>query len=258
MGETKPFPLPTEPHKVCFEHPDFLVAYKPHHLLVHRTDWAHEDPDNLKKRLLIDGWASDSDGWLQPVHRLDRPTSGLVVFSRNRVAHAALHQLFLDHNLEKTYFALVRGWLPEARCVIEKPLPTSHHPDPKPALTVVEELERIESQWAMTRYNTTRLSLVRCMPKTGRYHQIRLHLKHLRHPILGDAAHGDRAHNRWLRNSPFDFVLMLHAGQLSFSHGGNHHQISTGFSPSMKSFLDALGFGVHNDIFGSCSGLMKA
>ena len=242
------FPTATSPHSVVFACDEWLVAHKPHHLLVHRTDWAAHDDDNLRDRLLAEGWAGES-GVLQPVHRLDRPTSGLVVFARSAEAHGKLHALFMDRLVAKSYYALIRGWLPEPVMTVDKPLPTSHSPEPKAACTRIEELERIESDFAMTRYPTTRLSLVRCTPETGRYHQIRLHLKHLRHPILGDTAHGDRAHNRWLRNSPFPFVLMLHAGTLQFELEGTPNRISTPFSPEMHGFLDALGFQCHNDIF---------
>lgn len=242
------FPLATEPHKVLSANQDWLIAFKPHHLLVHRTDWAMHDADNLKDRLTADGWAHET-GFLQPVHRLDRPTSGLIVFARNPEAHAALHQLFGDRKVAKSYFALIRGWLPDEIVAVEKPLPTSHSPEPKPARTVLREVERVECGIAMTRYPTTRLSLVECTPETGRYHQIRLHLKHLRHPILGDTAHGDRAHNRWLRASDHGFALMLHAGGLSFDLNGQNHRFQHDFSETMKGLLNALGFQAHHNIF---------
>jgi tRNA pseudouridine65 synthase len=242
------FPIAQVPHSVVFACDEWLVAHKPHHLLIHRTDWAAHDDDNLRDRLLVDGWAG-ADGFLQPVHRLDRPTSGLVIFARTADAHGQLHKLFLDRLVAKSYFALIRGWLPEPAMTVDKPLPTSHSPEPKPARTRMEELERLECDFAMTRYPTTRLSLIRCTPETGRFHQIRLHLKHLRHPILGDTAHGDRAHNRWLRNSPHPFVLMLHAGALQFELNGEQHGFSAPFSPEMQGFLDALGFQAHHNIF---------
>lgn len=248
MATPLDFPTALSPHSVVFKTDEWLVAQKPHHLLVHRTDWAAHDDDNLRDRLLADGWAG-ADGFLQPVHRLDRPTSGLVMFARSAEAHAKLHALFLERLVTKSYYALIRGWLPEPTVTVVKPLPTSHSPEPKPARTRIEAIERIECEVVMTRYPTTRLTLVRCTPETGRYHQIRLHLKHLRHPILGDTAHGDRAHNRWLRSSPHPFVLMLHAGSLRFAIDGKQHDISTPFSPEMKGFLDALGFQRHNDIF---------
>ena len=110
--------LPPDPPRVLHTDADLAVVWKPNRLLVHRTDWAIEEQDNLKRWLV----AELGDPWVQPVHRIDRPTSGLVVFARTPEAHAHLHAQFVDHRVEKTYVALVRGWLPDGDVVVEKPL----------------------------------------------------------------------------------------------------------------------------------------
>jgi tRNA pseudouridine65 synthase len=192
---------------------DLAVVWKPNRLLVHRTDWAIEEQDNLKRWLVEEL----GDPWVQPVHRLDRPTSGLVVFARTPEAHAHLHAQFVDHTVEKSYVALVRGWLPDGEVVVEKPLANGMGGQAKPARTDFTTAFRTELPIAITRYPTSRLSIVACRPATGRYHQIRLHLRHLRHPVVGDIAHGDREHNRYFAtewNLPY---LLLHAHRIAFT-----------------------------------------
>ena len=205
--------LPPDPPRVLHTDADLAVVWKPNRLLVHRTDWAIEEQDNLKRWLV----AELGDPWVQPVHRIDRPTSGLVVFARTPEAHAHLHAQFVEHTVEKTYVALVRGWLPEGDVVVEKPLANGMGGQAKPARTQFTPLYRTELPVAITRYPTSRLSIVACRPATGRYHQIRLHLRHLRHPVVGDIAHGDREHNRYFAtewNLPY---LLLHAHRIAFT-----------------------------------------
>lgn len=239
------FPIASEPHREVWRNPKLLAVHKPHHLLVHRTDLAAQDPENLKDCLVEGG----ENGYLQPIHRLDRATSGIVMFAREAEAHAAFHQMLMEGQVEKRYFSVVRGWLAEKECEITKPLPTSHNPDPKPARTLVKVLEEVEFPEAMTRYETSRLSLLECRPLTGRFHQIRLHLKHLRHPILGDTAHGDRAHNRWMRACELPYVMLLHAGRIEFDWEGERIALKSHFSKAMESWLGRFGFQSHKDIF---------
>lgn len=192
---------------------EVLVASKPNHLLVHRTDLAHQDRDNLRERLISEGSLNYTS---HPVNRIDRPTSGLVVFSKTPEAHRMLHEQFTSHTAKKKYWAVVRGWL-ERDCTVDKPLATSHNQIPKPAFTSFSPLAHFEWNESITRYPTSRFSLVACTPTTGRYHQIRLHLRHLRHPIIGDTAHGDKPHNRFFEARFEHRPLYLHAGELSLT-----------------------------------------
>lgn len=217
-------PRPLEGPRILHCDADWVIVHKPAHLLVHRTDMAFYDRENLRDWLMAelpsfarDGAAAERDGVLQPVNRLDRPTSGLVVFARNREAHRHAHAQFAEHRVEKEYIAVVRGHLPDG-AVAEKPLPTGHNDVPKPARTRFETLGRAEWPVAITRYPTSRFSLVRCLPETGRYHQIRLHLRHLRHPIIGDTAHGDKPHNRYLAQEVGAPWMFLHAARLTLEH----------------------------------------
>ena len=211
---TEDWPKATRPHRLVHVDEQVVVVDKPSHLLVHRTDLALQDPDNLRERLLAEGVI---DHRWHPVNRIDRPTSGLVLFARGGEAHRMLHEQFASHRVEKRYVAIVRGWL-DAPCTVDKPLPTSHNALPKDASTDFIPMAHFEWPVAITRYPTSRFSLVECRPSTGRYHQIRLHLRHLRHPIIGDSAHGDKPHNRFFADHFTHRPLYLHAGHLAIRH----------------------------------------
>lgn len=233
------WPKPTENHHVVHADVDLVVVFKPSHLLVHRTDMASQDTDNLRDRLIAEGTL---DHRSHPVNRIDRPTSGLVLFSRHLEAHRLLHAQFAEHRIEKRYVAIVRGWL-EGPTVAEKPLPTGHNSIPKPAQTHFTPLAQAEWQVAITRYPTSRFSLVECRPSTGRYHQIRLHLRHLRHPIIGDTAHGDKPHNRHFAAHFVHRPLYLHAGALRLTHpDGSERTFSTPLPPSWQEVMAEFGW----------------
>ncbi len=233
------WPRPTESHEVVYADDDLLVAFKPSHLLVHRTDMAAQDADNLRDRLIAEGAL---DYRAHPVNRIDRPTSGLVLFSRHLEAHRFLHAQFVEHRIEKRYLAVVRGWL-EAPATVEKPLPTGHNSTPKPALTHFRPLAQAEWDVAITRYPTSRFALVECTPETGRYHQIRLHLRHLRHPIIGDTAHGDKPHNRYFAAHFTHRPLYLHAGELQLTHpDGTQRRFHAPLPPSWQEVMAEFGW----------------
>lgn len=215
-------PSALEAHRILSKDSDVLVAWKPPHMLVHRSDWAAHDPVNLRDVLRValkDEHGDDPGGtdYFQPVNRIDRATSGIVLFARNAEAHRMLQSQFAAHEVEKRYLAVVRGWMPD-ECVANKPLPTAHNSTPKEAETVFKTVQQVELPIAITRYETSRFSLVECVPKTGRHHQIRLHLKHLRHPVVGDTAHGDRAHNRYFSEHFQPRAMYLHSASLGFLH----------------------------------------
>ena len=102
--------------------------------------------------------------------------------------------------------------------MVEKPLPTAHNPTPKEARTQYRTLARVELPHPVGPYQTARYSLVECRPETGRFHQIRLHFRHLRHPIVGDSRYGDKKHNRFVASHSGSDILLLHAGQLTVRH----------------------------------------
>lgn len=180
-----------------------LVAVsKPAGELVH-PGWARGEPTTMSR--LRDALG----GWVYPVHRLDRPTSGVVVMGRDPEMAAALATAWREGQVEKRYLALVRGVFPAA-VDVDHPVPKGERGDPRvPAVTSFRRLAVSERD---------RCSLVEAIPETGRLHQIRRHLKHLSHPIVGDVRYGDGRVNRHFRASWSLTRLCLHAAQLVLRH----------------------------------------
>lgn len=196
---------------------DHLVAVdKPPGLLVHRTRLADAD-DFLLQRL-----RRQLGRRVYTVHRLDRPTSGVLLFGLTPDAARAVADQFEAQRVGKRYLAVVRGW-PEPAGRIEQPLddPEADSPGrraPRPACTDYRRLATVELAVAVTRYPTSRYALVLVRPRTGRRHQIRRHCAHIRHPLIGDTTHGEGRHNRFFRESFGLFRLLLHAWQLECAH----------------------------------------
>jgi tRNA pseudouridine65 synthase len=198
--------------KIIFEDNDLLVAFKPANLLVHKTNFDFGEKRNLRN------WISDYLGHeVHPVHRIDKPTLGLVLFSKQKSTTNFLQEQFVNHTALKKYVALVRGFTNEGG-IIEKPLSGSEGGEIRACKTVFKKLCQIEIDQPVGRYATSRYSLVDIQPHTGRYHQIRLHFSHLRNPIIGDTRHGDLHHNKTFREVYEIPNLMLHSYFLGIKH----------------------------------------
>lgn len=198
--------------KIIFDDSDLLIAYKPANLLVHKTNFDFGEKRNLRN------WISDYLGYnVHPVHRIDKPTSGLVLFSKNKDTTNFLQEQFVQHTARKKYIALVRGYLPDDG-IIEKPLSGSEGGATRACSTSFKKLCQIELPLQVGRYDSSRYSLVDIVPHTGRYHQIRLHFSHLRHPIVGDTRHGDLHHNKAFKEIYHTPYLMLHSYFLGIEH----------------------------------------
>jgi len=199
------------PFHILYEDAEFIAIHKPSGILVHRTRISEDTVFVLQ--LL-----RDQVGYhIFPVHRLDRMTSGVLVFGKTKEAAGSLSELFREQQIEKTYFAVVRGHLP-ATGSIDYALARSPEHKKQPALTDYRTLDQTEIPHAISRYPTSRYSLVEVTPKTGRFHQIRKHFAHLRHPIIGDRPHGDCKHNKYLREKLGISTMLLHAQSFSFVH----------------------------------------
>jgi tRNA pseudouridine65 synthase len=203
-----------------------VVANKPSGLLVHRG-W--DDDDDVALFRVRDAVGAH----VNAVHRLDRGTSGALLFARSPEATAALSRDFEAGRVEKRYFALVRGTPPDAG-VIDHPIPKAEAGERVPALTRFRRVARS---------TVDRCSLVEAMPETGRLHQIRRHLKHLSHPVIGDVNYGSGAINRHYRAQYQLHRLALHAHWLAFDHPVTRERIAiTAPVPAdLASVLAALG-----------------
>jgi tRNA pseudouridine65 synthase len=192
---------PIRPLRILLRDEHLVVADKPAGLAVHRG-WAPERDVAMTR-------VRDAIGaHVYPVHRLDRGTSGVLVFALSSELASAFSQLFASGAVEKTYLALVRSVPPE-QGVIDHPLPPGEDRDqPRvPARTVFVRRE------VFGRY-----SLVEAQPETGRLHQIRRHLKHIGCPIIGDVRYGKGEHNRFFREHHDLHRMFLHALRIRFPH----------------------------------------
>lgn len=202
---------------------DYLVAVnKPAGLLVHPSWIAPRSTPNLVS-LLKHHLASP----VYTIHRLDRPTSGVIVFGKDKETAQKMNALFAERHVQKTYLCVTRGYTPESD-VIDYPLKEKldkladkyANPD-KPAqeaVTSYRRLATVELPIAVGRYAVSRYSLVEVKPKTGRKHQIRRHMKHISHPLVGDTKHGDGRHNQAFRDHFGLERMLLMATQLEFQH----------------------------------------
>lgn len=198
--------------RLLFEDDRYLAVSKPPGLLVHRTPLDAHEPENLRD--LLRDYTSER---IDPVHRLDKPTSGVLLFGKDPAAIDACKRQFESRDTEKRYLAVVRGFVEHDGC-IGKPLPKGMTGVPKVARTSYRSLGVCVLPYPISRYPSARISLVDCTPHTGRYHQIRLHFRHFRHPIIGDSQHGDKPQNRAFAAHTGTPGLLLHARKFSFAH----------------------------------------
>lgn len=202
---------------------DYLIAInKPPGLLVHRSAI-----DRYETRFALQMLRDQIGQHVYPVHRLDKPTSGVLLFALSSEVARLLSEQFENHQVQKTYMAVVRG-IPPQTGRIDYPLKeqldkktdaqAKQDKEAQPAVTEFETLASAELPFAVGRYPSSRYSLVKLSPKTGRKHQLRRHMKHLYHPIIGDTTHGEGRHNRFFREHFNCGRLLLAAVQLQLKH----------------------------------------
>lgn len=202
-----------------------LIAIdKPPGLLVHRTRISED------KRFVLQLLRNQIGQWVYPVHRLDRPTSGVLLFGLDSVAARAMVQIFEARKVEKHYLAIVRGYTREDES-IDYALQEDAGHSVQRAVTHYRQMATVELPHAVGRYTTARYSLLEVSPETGRMHQIRKHMKHIFHPIVGDTTHGDGRHNQLFRDQFFVHRLLLMASQLRFHHPFTHEPIGITAEP---------------------------
>jgi tRNA pseudouridine65 synthase len=201
---------------------DYVVVHKPAGLLVHRSPI-----DRRETRFALQLVRDLVERRVYPVHRLDKPTSGILAFGLSSGAARRLAEAFAAGEVAKTYLAVVRGVVSEEG-LIDHPLVEEldrygdplAEPDkgPQAAVTAYRRLAAAELPFAVGRYPTSRYSLVEARPATGRRHQLRRHFKHLLHPIIGDTKYGEGRHNRFFREEFGCRRLLLAAVELAFVH----------------------------------------
>ncbi|WP_394174698.1 tRNA pseudouridine(65) synthase TruC [Thalassotalea litorea] len=216
---------PSEPAPVLeiLYQDDYLVAVnKPAGLFVHRSYL-----DRHEKYFALQLVRDQIGQYVYPLHRLDRPTSGVLLFGLSQDVARLMGEQFSDNRIQKTYITMCRGFTPDSG-IIDHPLKekldklgdrfVSEDKPAQQATSEYETLAKASLPVPLGKFPTVRYSLLKLKPKTGRRHQLRRHMAHLRHPMLGDINYGDNKQNPFF-GKHFGFRrLMLHAWQLDFIH----------------------------------------
>ncbi len=234
---------PGIPMNIIFLDDHIVAVSKPAGLLVHRSNL-----DRHETRFALQLVRDRIGRHVYPVHRLDRPTSGVLLFALSPETARRLKETFDAGVVEKNYLAVVRGHLP-VDGMIDHPLPeepdrlvgglAGSDPVVRSAVTDFRRLAAAELPHGVGRYGTCRYSLAELRPRTGRRHQLRRHLKHLSHPIVGDTNYGEGRHNRLFREKFGCHRMLLHAVELSFPHPANGESLSV-TAPLDEAFADVI------------------
>jgi tRNA pseudouridine65 synthase len=227
---------PFSPLSIIYQDSDLVAINKPHGLLVHRSVIA-ADTDIFAVQLLRDQLGQK----VNPVHRLDRKTAGVLLFALNDEVNSLMQQQFQNGQVKKTYHAIVRGFTPDSG-EIDYPLKREDG-TVQDAFTSYKTLQRTEVPFPIGKHPTSRYSLVELTPTTGRMHQLRKHMAHIFHPIIGDRPHGCNKQNRYFKENLAMTSMMLHAGKLEFVHpvSGCNLSINAPYCSDFQKLLPTLG-----------------
>ncbi|MEM7419612.1 MAG: pseudouridine synthase [Pseudomonadota bacterium] len=238
--------LSSEKLNVLFQDEHVVAIDKPPGLLVHRS------PIDRHETVFAVQTLRDQLGkHVYPAHRLDRPTSGVLLFSFNSEIAAQLGKQMMEKQVTKTYHAVVRGFVHNTGLIdyalkyrYDKIADKHKRPQqpPQQATTVYESIAHFEVPEPVGKYQSVRYSLVKLHPSTGRKHQLRRHMVHIRHPIIGDTTHGDGKQNKFAKVY-FNFAnLALSCTHMGFTHPvtGQWVDVNTGMHQEMQRLVDTL------------------
>jgi len=198
--------------EIVYEDNYCFVVNKPNNLIVHHSHYARNVNEESLVELLV------KKGYVQPipVHRLDRKTSGLILFVKNSEFVLPFQSLFETNQIGKVYVALVRGYI-DSLLKVNTPI-KNERGNYKEALSFIKSVQKFEKDFSIPPYPKARYSVVIMQPITGRTHQLRVHSNKISHPIIGDHRYGNRHHNRYFEVELSLPNLFLHAYKLSFFH----------------------------------------
>jgi len=208
--------------EILYQDEYLVIINKPSGLLVHKS------PIDKRETEFALQLVRDQIGqFVYPVHRLDKPTSGVLIFALSSEVARLLSEDLKAHKIQKEYIAVVRGYTKEEelidydlKVILDKKADRDRNQNkaPQEAQTYYQRVDTVELPYPVSRYPVARYSLVRLLPKTGRKHQLRRHMKHILHPIVGDTKYGRNEHNRLFREKFNSHRLLLHASKISFDH----------------------------------------
>lgn len=199
--------------KILFLDNHYIAVDKPPGMLVHRSMLARHET-----RVVLQTLRDQIGRHVYPIHRLDRATSGVLLFGLNPDAARQLSPRLQTEAVKKTYRAVTRGWLDSAGSIDHPVRDRDEGGAAKPAITCYRKLAQIELAASVDRYPTSRYTLAEVRPLTGRRHQIRQHFKHISHHLIGDTTYGNGKHNRFFREQLGIWMLLLRATTLEFLH----------------------------------------
>lgn len=206
---------------IIYEDNYIIAVTKPNNVLVHNSYYAR----NIREKTLIKLLEEQLNIRIYPIHRLDRKTSGVILLSKQKENVHLFQRLFLDNLISKKYLAIVRGFT-NKKGVISTPVKHPETKQHKDAITFYKTISSIELDIPVHPYPKSRYSLIELQPKTGRTHQLRIHLNKISHPIIGDYKYGDRFHNRMFEKELEENILFLHATNIKFTHPINNKEIN--------------------------------
>jgi len=233
---------------ILYKDHHYVAINKPAGLLVHRSPI-----DRNETRFAVQLLRDQIGQHVHPLHRLDKPTSGVLIFGLGSESTQRLAQLFESHAVQKSYVAVVRGHVRDtmtinhALTLRDDSYEDRNRRNETPAQSAITEFAPIaatEQPIAFGRYNSMRFSLIKATPSTGRKHQIRRHLKHISHPIIGDANYGKGDLNRFVAANFGCSRLMLAATRLQFTHPFTNQDvvIDASVEDSFQHLLDQFGW----------------
>lgn len=218
MSET-----PVKPLDIIYQDHWLVAIDKPAGLLVHRSAI-----DKHETRFALQELRNQLGQHVYPVHRLDKPTSGVLVFALTPEVAANIQAQFEQAQVHKEYLLVCRGHTAESAVIDHALVPkddfkkrSKEKRAPKAAQSAVTRFERIATltiDEPVDRYPSSRYSLVKAMPVTGRKHQIRRHFKHISHPLIGCPKYGKAVHNRYFAERLQCNRLLLHCHKMGFTH----------------------------------------
>ncbi|MEM8906201.1 MAG: RluA family pseudouridine synthase [Bacteroidota bacterium] len=227
---------------ILFEDEQLIVINKPVGILVHRTKISED------QQFVLQLLRNQIRQRVYPIHRLDRGTSGVLLFGKTKVMASQLNEQFREQQVRKSYLAIVRGFV-ETEGTIDYALQSKSHQPRQEAITRYQSIAQTTFAAAISRYPSSRYSLVYIHPQTGRQHQIRKHFAHLRHPVIGDKRYGDCKHNKYFREVLDIPRMLLHAHQLHFTHPLSRAPLllSAPLDAAFQQTIQRLQFSIHSD-----------
>jgi len=210
------------PLEILYQDEHLVAINKPSGLLVHKSPI-----DKCETRFALQEVRNQVGEYVYPIHRLDKPTSGVLLFALSKEVARILSEAFRSNEVKKEYVAIVRGYTDEEGTIdhsLKQMLDTKEDKrlgitkEEQEAQTDYKRLGTVELPYAVSRYPVARYSLIKLMPQTGRKHQLRRHMKHIHHHMIGDTKHGRGEHNKLFREKFDMHRLLLHAYKTTFEH----------------------------------------